>query len=158
MNRRRRVMEQSGTALLLALVFIGAIGAIGLASLDAADESFREDRAAQTFRTEIYSGGGALDALVAAMRADGAWGRDGGACPGLTAATPDGAEITVACTPLPGSGALVVGGLGARADRVVDLAADIGGRRAARERVEFVDGGGNSPGAIVRVRNWTVAA
>jgi hypothetical protein len=41
---------------------------------------------------------------------------------------------------------------------VVELVATIAGRRVARERVDFVDAAGSAPGAVVRVRNWTVSA
>jgi hypothetical protein len=108
-------------------------------------------------RTELYGASGALDVLVAAMRGDVAWGRDGGACAGLSMTAGTGPVVQASCTPVPGSGAPIVGGLGARADRVVDLVATIGGRRVARERVDIVDGGGSTPGTVIRVRNWTTS-
>ncbi len=152
---RLRLRTDAGASLVLALVFITSLGCMGLATLDLANESFREDRATQAFHSAVYGGGGALDAAANAKRSDLAWGREGAPCSGLSMAADDGATVIVQCTPVHGSGALIVGGAGARSDRVVDLAAVIGGTRVARARVEFVDGGGNSSGAVVRVRNWT---
>ncbi len=148
---------EDGAALVLALVFVSAVAFIGIASLEMAGESFREDRAVQTARAALYDAGGALDTEVVAMRGDATWGRDGLPCAGLSLAMDDGALVQVTCAPVHASGAPIVGGLGARADRVVDLVASIGGVRSARERVEFVDAGGSQPGGVVRVRNWTVS-
>ncbi len=148
---------EGGAALVLALVFVTAIACIGLAAFDIAGESFREDRVAQTARTDAYAAAGALDTLVNAMRADGAWGRAGGPCAGLSFTAGDGTDVVVSCAPVPGSGALIVGGLGARADRVVDLTAMVGSRRVAHARVDFVDAAGSAPGQSLRVRNWTAA-
>jgi hypothetical protein len=148
--------DERGALLLVTLVLVTALGFIAIAALGLADASFRDDRAAQTLRSEQYGASGALDVLATAMRGDGTWGRDGASCAGLTT-TADGVVVQAVCTPVPGSGALLVGGLGARADRVVDLVASVSGVRVARERVEFVDGGGSAPGAVVRVRSWTVS-
>jgi hypothetical protein len=65
---------------------------------------------------------------------------------------------TVACTPVTGSGALIVGGAGARSNRIVDLVATVDGRRVASARAEFIDGGGSAVGQQVRIRHWNASA
>ncbi|HEY3834471.1 MAG TPA: hypothetical protein VGO03_19415 [Acidimicrobiia bacterium] len=153
-----RGVGERGAALVLALVLVTAVVLIGVAAFEMGDETFRADGAAQSARAEAYAAGGALDVLVNAMRNDPSWGRDGTPCAGLSLAVDDGALVEASCTPLSGSGALLAGGAGARADRVVELVATIAGRRVARERVDFVDAAGSAPGAVVRVRDWTVSA
>ncbi|HEY1737941.1 MAG TPA: hypothetical protein VGI86_04490 [Acidimicrobiia bacterium] len=150
--------DERGAALVLALVLVTAVALIGLAALEMAGETFRADGVAQTTRAEAYAASGALDVLVEAMRSDGSWGRAGGSCPGLSFVADDGALVDASCAPVPGSGALLGGGAGGRADRVIELVATISGRRVARERVEFVDSAGSAPGVVVRVRDWTVSA
>ena len=159
--RRDRVGERDGergAALLLALVLVTAVALIGLAALEMGDEAFRADGAAQTTRAESYAAAGALDVLVAAMRGDLTWGRAGAPCAGLSFAADDGALVEATCTPVEGSGALLVGGAGGRADRVVEIAATITGRHVAAERVDFIDAAGSAPGQVVRVRNWTASS
>jgi hypothetical protein len=149
---------ERGAALVLALVLVTAVALIGVAAFEMADETFRADDVAQATRAEAYAAGGALDVLVDAMRSDVTWGRADLPCAGLSFAADDGALVDASCTPMPGSGALLAGGAGGRADRVVELVATIAGRRVARERADFVDAAGSAPGAVVRVRNWTVSA
>ena len=131
---------------------------MAIISLNVAESSFRDDEASQTFRSDVYGGGGAIDVYVNAMRSTATWGRDGSACASMTMALPDGRTVTVDCTPVTGSGALIVGGAGARSNRIVDLAATIDSQRVASARAEFVDGGGSSIGSSVRIRHWITAA
>ena len=91
----------------------------------------------------MYGGGGAIDVYVNAMRSTATWGRDGSACASMTIELADGRTVTVDCTPVTGSGALIVGGAGARSNRIVDLVATIASQRVAAARAEFVDGGGS---------------
>ncbi len=149
--------HERGASLILALVFITALGFVALISLNVANTTLRDDQANQTLRADIYEASGAIDVYVNAMRATATWGRDGGACAALTTTFIAGRTITVSCTPVNGSGAVIVGGAGARSNRIVDLAATIGGRRVAAARAEFVDGGGSTPGASVRIRSWITA-
>ena len=144
--------------MILALVFITCLGFIALVALNVAESAFRDDTANATFRADDYGGGGAIDVYVNAMRSTATWGRDGSSCASMTMALPDGRTVTVDCTPVYGSGALIVGGAGARSNRIVDLAATISSRRVASARAEFVDGGGASIGSAVRIRNWITAA
>jgi hypothetical protein len=150
--------RERGASLILALVFITALGFVALISLSVANTSLRDDQANRTLRSDIYEASGALDVYINAMRATATWGRDGGACAALTTTFTVGHTITVSCTPVNGSGAVIVGGAGARSNRIVDLAATIGGRRIAAARAEFVDGGGSVPGASVRIRSWITAS
>src|SRR5450432_1026024 len=96
-------------------------------SLNVAESSFRDDGASQTFRADVYGGGGAIDVYVNAMRSTITWGRDGSSCTSASMVLPNGQTVQVACTPVNGSGALIVGGAGARSNRIVDLDATISG-------------------------------
>jgi hypothetical protein len=144
--------------LILALVFVTCLGFMAVIALNVANSSFRDDAASQTFRASVYGGGGAIDVYVNAMRSTATWGRDGSACPGMTMGLPDGRSVALVCTPVNGSGALIVGGAGARSNRIVDLDASIGGQRVASARAEFVDGGGSSIGSSVRIRHGITAS
>ncbi len=156
-SRPRRPSER-GASLTLALVFITALGFIGLTTLSVANSTLRDDQANLEIRNDVYGAGGAIDVYINAMRSTATWGRDGDACAPLTTTFAAGRTITVTCTPVADSGALIVGGAGARSNRVVDLAATIDGRRVASARAEFVDGGGSTPGASVRIRSWITAS
>ena len=155
---RGRDADQLGAALVLALIFVTCIGFMALISLNVAESSFRDDQATQTFSADVYGGGGAIDVYVNAMRSTATWGRDGSACAPLTMTLPDGDLVTVNCAPVTGSGDLIVGGAGARSNRIVDLVATIDGRQVASARAEFVDGGGSSVGSSIKVRSWITAA
>jgi len=152
-----RTRDDCGAALILALIFISCLGFMALAGLNTIDSSVRDESASQAFRADVYGGGGAIDVYINAMRSTPAWGRDGSPCDPLTMDLPDGSTVTVACTPVTGSGALIVGGAGARSNRIVDLVASIGARQAASARAEFVDGGGSGVGSSVRIRHWVTA-
>jgi len=153
LNRNER-----GASLILALVFITCLGFMAGVSLNVAESTFRDDQASQSFRSDVYGGGGAIDVYINAMRSTATWGREGSACPDLTMTLVDGRTVTVNCVPVNGSGALIVGGAGARSNRIVDLYATIANRRVASARPEFVDGGGSSIGSSVRIRHWITAA
>ncbi len=155
---RLRPFTQRGASLTLALVFITALGFIGLTTLSVANSTLRDDQANVELRNDVYGASGAIDVYINAMRSTATWGRDGSACASLTTTFVAGRTITVDCTPVGDSGALIVGGAGARSNRVVDLTATIAGRRLASARAEFVDGGGSTPGASVRIRNWITAS
>ena len=150
--------SERGASLVLALVFITSLGFMAIISLNVADSTFRDASASQTFRSDVYGGGGAIDLYVNAMRSTATWGRDGSPCASLTTALPDGRTVSVDCTPVTGSGALIVGGAGARSNRIVDLVATIDSRQVASARAEFVDGGGSAIGSSVRLRHWITAA
>jgi hypothetical protein len=158
--RARRLPERNerGASLILALVFVTCLGFMAVISLNVANSSFRDDAASQSFRASVYGGGGAIDVYVNAMRSTATWGRDGSACTSMTMPLPDGRTVALDCTPVNGSGALIVGGAGARSNRIVDLAASINGQRVASARAEFVDGGGSSIGSSVRIRHWITAS
>jgi hypothetical protein len=66
----------------------------------------------------------------------------------------DGRTATAACAPMSGSGALLSDGTGARANRVVDIIASIGGVPYLHSRVTFSDGAGSVPAATVAIREW----
>lgn len=153
-----RHRDQVGASLILALVFITSLGFMALISLNIAESSFRDDGASQTFRADVYGGGGAIDVYINAMRSTLTWGQDGGSCPTMTMALPDTQTVTVDCTPVTGSGTLIVGGAGARSNRIVDLTAIINSDQVASARAEFVDGGGSSPGSAILIRHWITAA
>ena len=154
---RLRTRDERGASLILALIFITCLGFMALVSLNVADAAFRDDQASQSFRSDVYGGGGAIDVYVNAMRSTATWGRDGSACPSMTMVLTDGRTVTVDCVPVNDSGALIVGGAGARSNRIVDLYATIDSRRVAAARPEFVDGGGSSIGASIRIRHWATA-
>jgi len=126
-----RARDERGASLILALIFITCLGFIALVALNVAESSFRDQGASQAFRSDTYGGGGALDVYINAMRSTATWGRDGSPCASMTTALPDGRTVTVNCTPVNGSGALIVGGAGARSNRIVDLAATTNGQRVA---------------------------
>ena len=149
---------ERGASLVLALVFITSLGFMSIISLNVAETSFRDDSASQSFRSDVYGGGGAIDVYINAMRSTATWGRDGNACASMTMALPDGRIATVDCTPVTGSGALIVGGAGARSNRIVDLVTTIDSRQVASARAEFVDGGGSAVGSSVRLRHWITAS
>jgi hypothetical protein len=149
---------ERGASLVLALVFITSLGFMAIVSLNVAETSFRDDGASQTFRLDVYGGGGALDVYINAMRSTATWGRDGNACASMTMPLPDGRTATVDCTPVTGSGALIVGGAGARSNRIVDLVTTIDSRQVASARAEFVDGGGSAVGSSIRLRHWITAS
>lgn len=153
---RRR--DEAGASLLLALVFITSLGFMALISLNIAQSTFRDDEATQTIRTDVYGGSGALDVYINAMRSTLTWGRDGSPCATMTMVLSGGQTATVACTPVTGSGALIVGGAGARSNRIVDLATTVNNQQVASARAEFVDGGGSAPGSSVLIRHWITAA
>jgi hypothetical protein len=155
---RARHREDVGASLILALIFITCLGFIAIVALNVAESSFRDQGASRTFRSNVYGGGGALDVYINAMRSTVTWGRDGSACASMTTTLPDGRSVSVDCTPVNGSGALIVGGAGARSNRIVDLVATIAGQRVASARAEFVDGGGSSVGSSIVVRQWITAA
>jgi hypothetical protein len=148
-----RHRDDTGASLLLALVFITCLGFMAIISLNVAESSFRDDGASQTFRADVYGGSGAIDVYINAMRSTLTWGRDGNACTTMTMGLPDGQTVTVACTPVTGSGALIVGGAGARSNRIVDLAATVNSQQVAS-----VDGGGSSAGSSIVIRHWITAA
>ena len=131
---------------------------MALIALNIANSSFRDNEATQTLRSNVYGGGGALDVYINAMRSTPTWGRDGNPCSSMTTTLPDGRTVAVTCTPVTGSGALIVGGAGARSNRIVDLAGTIDGQQVASARAEFVDGGGASVGSSIRLRHWITAA
>ena len=155
---RVRTGHERGASLIFALVFITCLGFMALISLNVANSAFRDDEATQTVRADVYSGGGGIDVYINAMRSTLTWGRDGSSCTSLTMGLPDGRTVTVDCTPVYGSGALIVGGAGARSNRIVDLTATIDSQQVASARAEFVDGGGSTVGASVRIRHWITAA
>lgn len=150
--------KESGAALILALIFISCLGFMALAGLNTVDSSVRDESASQTFRADVYGGGGAIDVYINAMRSTLSWGRDGASCDPMTMSLPDGRTVTVTCAPVTGSGALIVGGAGARSNRIVDLVSTIGGSQVASARAEFGDGGGSSVGSFVRIRHWVTAS
>lgn len=150
--------NERGGSLILALVFITCLGFMGIVSLNVAESSFRDDGASQTFRADVYGGGGAIDVYVNAMRSTITWGRDGTSCASASMVLTSGQSVQVACTPVNGSGALIVGGAGARSNRIVDLDATVNGQRVASARAEFVDGGGSTVGSAVQIRHWITAA
>jgi hypothetical protein len=153
---RRR--DEAGASLMLALIFITCLGFMALISLNVAQSTFREDEASQVLRANVYGGSGALDVYINAMRSTLTWGRDGSSCAGMTMALANAQTVTIACTPVTGSGALIVGGAGARSNRIVDLTATIASQQVASARAEFVDGGGSSPGSSILIRHWITAA
>ncbi len=157
-GRGLRHRSERGASLILALIFVSCLGFMAVISLNVAESSFRDDAASQAFRADVYGGGGAIDVYVNAMRSTDTWGREGSACSSMTMALPDGRLVTVECAPVNGSGDLIVGGAGARSNRIVDLAASVASQRVASARAEFVDGGGSSVGSAVRIRHWITAA
>ena len=142
--------------MILTLIFITCLGFMAIISLNVAESTFRDASASQTFRSGDYGGSGAIDVYVNTMRSTATWGRDGSACAGLTTVLPDGSTVTVACTPVTGSGALT-SAAPVRSNRIVDLVATIGSTQVASARAEFVDGGGSTVGSSVMIRHWITA-
>ena len=157
LHPRVATCDERGASLIMALVFITSLAFMALTTLDIGDSAAREDRATQTVHVDVYGGAGALDVYVNAMRSTLKWGREGLTCADLTYALSDGRKAAVSCTPVHGSGALIENGAGAYTNRIVDLVVVIDGRAAATAQVEFVDGGGASPGNVVKVRHWDSA-
>lgn len=156
-DRHSRSVEERGASLIMALVFITSLSFMSLATLDVGDSAAREDRAIQAVHVEVYGGSAAMDVYVAAMRSTLTWGREGVGCADLTYTLSDARSAIVSCEPVHGSGVLIQNGAGAYTDRIVDLIATIDGSVAATGQVEFIDGGGATPGAVVRVRHWDTA-
>ncbi len=156
-DRRRNLNDERGASLILALMFVTSIAFMLAASMDFASASFTNARHTVAFRGGLGAAEGAANVLIASMRNDATKGRFGIACSSASLATGDGRTATAVCTPVQGSGALIAGGSGARANRVVDIAASIGSTVIVRTRVVFIDNGGIQPGASVSVREWSSA-
>lgn len=149
--------NERGASLILALMFVTSIAFMLAASMDFAAASFSNARQTVAFRGGLGAAEGSANVLIASIRSDATKGRFGVPCPSASLATGDGRTATAVCTPVQGSGALLTGGSGARANRVVDIAASIGSTVIVRARVVFNDNGGLQPGASVTVREWSSA-
>ena len=156
-NSRVRARDERGASLILALMFVTSIAFMLAASLDFAQASFSQSNQTIVFRGGLGAAEGAIDVLLASMRGDAALGRIGNACPSATLATGDGRVATASCVPVQGSGAVLTGGSGARANRVVDVTSTIGSTTLVRSRVVFIDNGGSQPGTAVQIREWSSA-
>ena len=154
---RNRERDERGASLILALMFVTSIAFMLAASLDFATASFSQSNQTLAFRGGLGAGEGAIDVLVASMRSDATLGRMGVACPGASLAVGDGRFANAACIPAQGSGTLLTGGSGARANRVVDVTASVGPTVIIRARVVFLDNGGSQPGLSVQIREWSSA-
>jgi hypothetical protein len=150
--------SERGASLILALVFTACLGFMGTVLVKLGDSSFRNNAVSNELRADVYGASGAIDVYVNAMRSSASWGRDSAPCDSMTLAVEETRMATVACTPVTGSGALIVGGAGARSNRIVDLVATVDGRRVASARAEFIDGGGSAVGQQVRIRHWNASA
>ena len=149
--------NERGASLILALMFVTSIAFMLAASLDFASASFSQSNQTVAFRGGIGAAEGSVNVLVASIRGDSSKGRFGGVCPSASLATGDGRTATAVCAPVQGSGALLSGGSGARANRVVDIAATIGTTVIVRARVVLIDNGGLQAGSVVKVREWSSA-
>jgi hypothetical protein len=146
--------DQRGNSLLLALLFVSSISFLGGVSLDYAFSTIRQAAADKDAQAARYAAGGAVDEMVAAMRADLTWGRDGSACGSVSLTMSDGRTATAACTPISGSGSLLADGTGARANRVVDVLASVQGVPYVKARITLNDAAGSIPAANVAIREW----
>jgi hypothetical protein len=149
--------SESGASLILALVFTACLGFMGTVLVKLGDTSFRNNSASNELRADVYGASGAIDVYVNAMRSSASWGRENSPCDSLTLVVEETRTATVECTPVTGSGALIVGGAGARSNRIVDLVATVDGARTASARAEFIDGGGSTMGQEVRIRHWNAS-
>jgi hypothetical protein len=146
--------DQRGNSLLLALLFVSSISFLGGVSLDYAFSTIRQDAADQSVQLGKYGAAGAVDELIAAMRNDLTWGRDGSPCASVSLTLSDGRTVTAACTPMSGSGVLLADGTGARANRVVDIVASVAGVPYLHSRVTLNDAAGSIAAANVAIREW----
>ena len=156
-RRRRRTRDQRGNSLILALLFITSIGFLIGVSLDYAFASLRQGASNRDAQVARYGAFGAIDVMVAAMRQDTTWGRDGASCQAVTLPLSGGRDALASCLPASGSGALLTDGSGARANRVVDVVASVDGIPLVHARVTINDGAGSVPAATVAVREVSSA-
>ena len=154
---RNRERDERGASLILALMFVTSIAFMLAASLDFATASVSQSNQTLAFRGGLGAAEGSIDVLVVSMRSDATLGRFGVACPGASLAVGDGRFATAACVPAQGSGTLLTGGSGARANRVVDVTASVGTTVIIRARVVFLDSGGSKPGSSVQILEWSSA-
>lgn len=155
--RLRARRDQRGNSLLLALLFITSIGFLSGVSLDYAFSTLRQSSSNRDAQSARYGAFGAIDLMVAAMRQDSTWGRDGAACNNVTLPISGGRNAIASCLPVSGSGAVLTDGSGARANRVVDVIASVNAVPLVHARITINDGAGSVPAATVAIREVSSA-
>lgn len=164
-RRHRRTRDQRGNSLILALLFITSIGFLIGVSLDYAFASLRQGASNRDAQVARYGAFGAIDLMVAAMRQDATWGRDGASCRTVTLPIAAGRNALASCLPASGSGAPLTEYCGppptqlcgARANRVVDVVASVDGIPLVHARITINDGAGSVPAATVAIREVSSA-
>lgn len=97
--------DESGAALMIALVFMSVFGVAIATVLGFAETSFRAGDTVQEQRYDVFAADGAIEAAIAAMRSDVSAGKEVGGSPcGENVDDLDGRNVVVECTPLTGSG------------------------------------------------------
>lgn len=103
----RRRQDESGSALVLALVFLTVIGMVTAMLLTFLDTAFETTTVVRGQRSELYSVDGAAKTALERIRADLEEGVDpaeGGSCSDFTAPSIDGRTVSVVCEGQAGSG------------------------------------------------------
>lgn len=102
----QRTGSESGSALVLALIFMVLFG-LGIAALlGFAETSFRHTIAVQEQGEAAYDADGAIEGAIDYLISDPTVGNDGGPCPSFSMDQGSGTTVTVDCSALPGSGAI----------------------------------------------------
>jgi len=153
----RDVRSERGNSLLLAMLFVISIAFIGGVSMEYAFSTIRDNVNTRDAQAARYGAAGAVDLMVAAMRNSLSWGRDGQSCPSVSLTLSDGRTATATCAPVTGSGELLAEGNGARASRVVDVVATVGGVPFVKSRITLNDAAGSHAAANVVTREWDSA-
>ncbi len=151
---QRSDQTERGNSLLLALLFITSIAFLSGVSMDYAYSTIRGGASNRDAQSARYAAAGAIDLMVQAMRADPTLGRAGATCSGVSLTLADGRVASAQCAPVAGSGALLAEGTGARANRVVDVVANVSGVPLVKARITINDAAGSMPAATVATREW----
>src|SRR5688572_22199012 len=101
--------DETGSALLLALIFLLFTSIVITGVLTFTDTSFRTTISVRDQGDEIYAADAAIDAAINYVRERIDQGRVGTPCLDFTAPSFNGVDVTVQCSGEPGSGALPFG-------------------------------------------------
>jgi hypothetical protein len=105
---RRRAAGDAGSALVLALVFLSLFGLFISVLLSFTSTSLRVTGAVRSEGDASLAADGSVEAAIANLRGNTAWGTATGTCPEFQTVV-NGRTATVACEAAPGSGAVTPG-------------------------------------------------